>query len=439
MAAPALVPDDIAAWVESLTGGRIVATERPATGGSRALSFIEVDRNGERVPLVLRLEEGGGFSGTEISVAREAAVYAALADTDVPVPRVVGVAPEGAAVLLERVSGTGELRALDDDTRRVTLEHFVDALATLHNVDVASLDLDGLPRPTTPEEHARLDLAMWRRIAREHVPNLDPLARYAGAWLDAHAPGRVQRTVLVQGDTGPGNFVADDGRITGIVDWEFAHLGDPMDDLAWLEMRTADGSYGELRPYLERWATATGLSVDDDGLAYYRVAVQYRCAVTTSLAVQRGGGARGWAPYLLVTQRYLLGTVAALERATGWAEAAPPIPERDPTERTPWFEHTIAGVRAAVRGIPDVELREQTRNLIIPLQYLLAYDRTGPELDELDAEDQRATFGAACSGAELADAMEQAGGAGDERAFRYLARRTRRIAALWDALLNRRR
>ena len=70
------------------------------------------------------------------------------------------------------------------------------------------------------------------------VPEPDPLVLYAQGWLRANAPKQVQRTVLVQGDTGPGNFLAEDGRVTGIVDWEFAHVGDPMADLAWLEYRT---------------------------------------------------------------------------------------------------------------------------------------------------------------------------------------------------------
>ncbi len=43
--------------------------------------------------------------------------------------------------------------------------------------------------------------------------------------------------MLVQGDTGPGNFVFEHGNVTGIVDWEFAHIRIPMDDWAWLDMR----------------------------------------------------------------------------------------------------------------------------------------------------------------------------------------------------------
>ena len=95
--------------------------------------------------------------------------------------------------------------------------------------------------------------------------------------------------MLVQGDTGPGNFVFENGKVTGIVDWEFAHIGDPMDDWAWLDMRMPDADLTELQ---DRYSRATGIAIDHERIRYYRAAVDYRCAVTTSLAVSRGGGAR---------------------------------------------------------------------------------------------------------------------------------------------------
>ncbi len=41
--------------------------------------------------------------------------------------------------------------------------------------------------------------------------------------------------VLVHGDFGPQNVVIEDDRITALVDWEFAHIGQPVEDLAWAE------------------------------------------------------------------------------------------------------------------------------------------------------------------------------------------------------------
>jgi aminoglycoside phosphotransferase (APT) family kinase protein len=43
--------------------------------------------------------------------------------------------------------------------------------------------------------------------------------------------------VLVHGDFGPNNLLLhrDTFEVTAVVDWEFAHLGDPVEDLAWCE------------------------------------------------------------------------------------------------------------------------------------------------------------------------------------------------------------
>src|SRR5262249_3650361 len=145
-----------------------------------------------------------------------------------------------------------------------------------------------MARPASAEDHARLDLAVWHRIAATLL-DLDPFLAFAGEFLWARAPASVSRTVLVQGDTGPGNFLCLDGRVTGLVDMEFAHIGDPMDDVAWVRMRAGEASERVLSAY----SAAGGAPIDWASVRFYDAAVRYRCAVTTSLAVARGGGARG--------------------------------------------------------------------------------------------------------------------------------------------------
>jgi hypothetical protein len=78
--------DELGAWVEATTGGRVVRAMRPPSGGSRELHLLDVEQeDGRIIPLVLRCEAGGSFTGTEISPAKEAVVYRALEHTGVPV------------------------------------------------------------------------------------------------------------------------------------------------------------------------------------------------------------------------------------------------------------------------------------------------------------------------------------------------------------------
>jgi aminoglycoside phosphotransferase (APT) family kinase protein len=412
-----------------------VSAARPAVGGSRELYLVDVETpDGAVVPLVLRCEAGGSFTGTEISPAKEAVVYRALEHTAVPVPRVVGMAPGNAALLMERVPGTTDMSQLDATQQARAMEHFIDALVRLHNLDVADLELPGFALPRTPEEHARLDLDAWTRLGDEYVVHLDPLVRFAGAWLRAHPPTSVDRTVLVHGDAGPGNFLVDGDEVTGIVDWEFAHLGDPMDDWAWIDMRAGGDDLSELQ---DRYRAATGIAIDHDRVRYWRVAVDYRCAITTSMAASRGGGARGLAPYLLVTERYVVGLADRLGALLGVTEV-PELPAPANTARTSHYDLLLDGIRSAVRAIDDPEAREATRNLQILVHYLRAYDELGHQLEAMDRDDRAATFGAAGDDeAELRGVLEEAGRDGDEVVLRYLLRRTRREQTLWATLLDR--
>ena len=228
------------------------------------------------------------------------------------------------------------------------LADFVDAVAALHRLDPSSLDLPGFDIPRTPEDHARLDLQRWRAIAETAALDLDPLARYAGGYLLAHPPGTVARTCLVQGDTGPGNFVVADGRVTGLVDMEFAHVGDPMDDVAWILMRGIGDDPG---PYLARYTERSGIAIDAASVAYYAVAVRYRCVITTTLAAARGGGARGWAPYLMATERFLRETAATLSDCLGVHE---------PTSRP--ARGAADGTHRLVRRAPRRPARRRARH-----------------------------------------------------------------------------
>jgi aminoglycoside phosphotransferase (APT) family kinase protein len=427
------VDDDTRAWLEATVGGRVVDERRPPTGGSRTVYLVDVENDGGGVlELVVRCEGEGSFTGTEVSLAREAAVYHALGSTAVPTPALVAAAPDHSVIVLERVAGTADLAPVGSDERTTTMRNFVDAVGELHRLDVDALELPGFAMPRTAADHARLDLEMWARLGERAAP-LDPLLRYAAAWLWANPPDTVPRTVLVQGDTGPGNFLAADGRVTGLVDWEFAHVGDPMDDWAWIEMRS-DAT--ELPALHERYSQRTGIAVDAERIAYYRLAVQYRCAVTTTLAVRRGAGARGWAPYLLATQRFLDGVARSLAERCA-VVAAPTAPLVGESPRTALYDELVAGVRAAVGVIDDEQAREATRNLLILVRHLRAADRVGVALEREDCDDRAATLGADVDDARLGDLAEQAGSTTDTVVLGYLLRRQARERQLWADLLDR--
>jgi len=159
---------------------------------------------------------------------------------------------------------------------------FAEELAALHRVDLANLETH-LPRPADSREGALNDLEDWA-LSYEKFCGPYPVIEEGFAWLKANAPPPGLRPHVVHGDCGPGNFMHDDGVVTGLIDWEFAHFGDPHEDLAWLWFRVnmihqdseADG-------YFEHYLRASGLEFDRRRCLYYITQTLVRVAIASTV------------------------------------------------------------------------------------------------------------------------------------------------------------
>jgi aminoglycoside phosphotransferase (APT) family kinase protein len=285
--APTHSPDaHVLDWIHDVTGASNLKASFPdAPGRARNVWLIDGRHSdGSVFSCVIRHDSGKGpWTGTSFTLGREGAVLRAIEGTGVPAPGVIAISEDGNILAIERLAGTAALDFADDRQRLSTIDSLLEALVALHELPVDTLDLPfGIPR--TPQDHALMDMAEYRHSydrCRKY-PEMDA----AFAWLESHAPDRVTRTSLVQGDAGPGNFLHQDGRITGLVDWEAAHVGDPMDDLAWFWFRKCflrrDTDLGH---WLRRYADIAGRPIDPELIAYYRVLVAVR-ATTGALTRQ---------------------------------------------------------------------------------------------------------------------------------------------------------
>ena len=216
---------------------------------------------------VLRRPPLGPRQATAHDVLREGRIMAALTETAVPVPAVLGAAdrlcPDGAPLLLmERapgvaVRGAGTAsdaavpRAAAPETVAAAPHHLAAAaesslgaaararaglalaetLAALHAVEPAAVGLADLARG---EGYVERQLARWNRQWEEgRTRDLDDLAA-THALLAARVP-RQSRTAIVHGDFRLDNCLLDPaGEVTAVLDWEICTLGDPLADLGLL-------------------------------------------------------------------------------------------------------------------------------------------------------------------------------------------------------------
>jgi aminoglycoside phosphotransferase (APT) family kinase protein len=295
-------------WVETETGATVFqCVPHSASGRSRTLWQLDVRYPGQLPQLLLLRQDGNGgpFSGTTFTLGREARVVQRLQDTPVPVPRIHAISSDAKSVLLELVPGSADLD-LREPADRQALDDFVLTLARLHALEPAQLALP-IPVPTTPRDHALIDLAE-HQASYLNVCRPNPVADEAIVWLEDNAPAKVQRTALVHGDAGPGNFLHRAGTVTAVIDWEMTHVGDPMDDLAWLwfrsrMLRNDDG----LRELYDRYSRASGVVLEPDRINYFCVLVLFRCLIASSVRMEHSSDSA---------------TIASVERTTRWLRSA---------------------------------------------------------------------------------------------------------------------
>jgi aminoglycoside phosphotransferase (APT) family kinase protein len=293
-------------WVEDAIGPVLDVRVHSAAGRSRGIWFVTVKENGVPVDAILRVEAGvGPWSGTPFTLVREASTLAALHRAGIKVPRLLAVAPDESAMVQTCLPGRAGIDDLDDAERRSVMHSFVAELARLHALDPHALELT-VPIPHTPAEHALLDLDDYVRAYRSLCP---PHAEFEEvvAWLRANAPQTVTRTSVLHGDAGPGNFIHLDGQVTGLLDFELSHVGEPEDDLAWLWLRTQllgdDAHYVD---YLADYQRCAGMTLDPRRLDYYAVFAITRCAAAN----------------LYVNAHGITGPRAGLEGVLSWLRGA---------------------------------------------------------------------------------------------------------------------
>jgi len=177
------------------------------------------------------------------------------------------------------------------------------ALARVHSLSPGSapgLALAGAEGEKAPARTA-LDFLVG---ALERLPEPRPALELVLRWLLDEAPAREERT-LVHGDFRTGNFMVGPEGLRAVLDWEFAHFGNPMEDLAWMCVR--DWRFGELdkpaggltrrEPFYEAYERSSGRAVRRDEVRWWEVF----------------GNARWAAGSILQGERYLSGEETDLE------------------------------------------------------------------------------------------------------------------------------
>jgi aminoglycoside phosphotransferase (APT) family kinase protein len=251
--------DRLAAWMDErgLEAGPIEEAARPPGGTQNILIRF---RRGIRWFMLRRPPLSPRMNGSE-TMRREARVLAALADTDVPHPRLIAACPQedvlGAAFyLMEPVEGFNPtvglpaLHAGSPEVRHAMGLSLVDGIAALGRVDHVARALSDLGRADGFLERQvgrwKKQLESYREYEGWAGPDEIEGVDEVGAWLAARSPQSF-RPGIIHGDYHLANVLYrfDGPELAAIVDWELTTIGDPLLDLGWLMATWPETEGGE--------------------------------------------------------------------------------------------------------------------------------------------------------------------------------------------------
>lgn len=289
------------------------ATAELISGGKSNLTFILRSEAGE---LILRRPPTGELLPSAHDMGREAKVQRGLADTRVPVARIV-LHDDGDLIgigcyVMEKVPGHVIRAGIPPGYATTPAEReqlafaFVETLAALHAVDQDAVGLGNYGRPDGfMARQVRRWTGQWEASKAHAVGEIEELARRLALDVPTQA-----RSTIVHGDYRTDNVVydADDpGRINAVLDWELSALGDPLADVGLLMLFWRSADEGQLRlipgithlpgfpdraTVLERYAVTSGADLSD--LGYYQAFAHFKFAtIAQGVSARSRAGAMG--------------------------------------------------------------------------------------------------------------------------------------------------
>jgi aminoglycoside phosphotransferase (APT) family kinase protein len=290
----------------------------PIPGGFSRETFsfdavIHISGDQERHPLILRKDPPEAVALLQTSRAIEHDLIEAVRlHTGVPVTESLGHEMDRsvlgeAAMILRRAHGnssTSDLFHDGPDTHQVdnVVRHLCESLVELHQTDISKLNPHGeLDDP----RDVGIDASSWDRYMDTTFENyLDQYPRINRdpmlcVLLDAFLTLRRNKPrplplSLVHGDFNPANFLYADGKVTALIDWENARVGDPREDLGWMMMMMDDLSNTKIMShpvdeggFLAYYNKLTGHEITEQELGYFILFGTANIAVPVNAAIKR--------------------------------------------------------------------------------------------------------------------------------------------------------
>ena len=272
-----------AAVARQIEGVSAIENLRRLSGGASQETWsFDAIGDDKSVPLILRRSPGGerAKSETAAGLETEAKLIKLAEELGVPVPPVrLVLTPEdgvGRGFVMDRIEGETIARKIlrDDefaDARPKMARQCGEILARLHKADMSKL-------PKLRTSAARDEIEQYAKTYKTH-DHPHPVFDLAIRWLRDNAPSTDTKLTLVHGDFRNGNLMIGPDGVRAVLDWELAHIGDPMEDLAWIcvnswrfgNIDNPVGGFGTREDMFAGYEAAGGGKIDPERVKFWEV------------------------------------------------------------------------------------------------------------------------------------------------------------------------
>ncbi len=398
----------IRAYVEQVTGGRIVRFERQVRW--RPAWFAHVEKDGAILALHLRGDRSGDVAIFP-DLRREADIIETLHAHGVPVPRIYGYLADPPCIVMQSIEGTRDFSDLDAETLTSIGRDYMAAVAAIHAVPLEPFMAKGVERPEGAEDIALVGLRAYQphylRTRRKREPMID----FVIGWIQRNVPKHRTEASFIQFDSG--QYLVKDGRMTQLYDFEFGMIGDPMVDLATMGMRNSYEPLGAPLPELIRhYEAATGKPVDHEAVLFHVLLFSTLGTMQFVGAVAEPRPGDPHSVYLQFDISLRRSILLALSTLAGVAlPDLPPLPDRrgDNSALIAKLADTVAGIVAA-----DPGAEAQKAQAIELIEWMSRADALGAPIVAQDVADVSVLLGRpfddwTSAEAALDDFVQQAG------------------------------
>ncbi|WP_208301301.1 phosphotransferase family protein [Mycobacterium sp. DL440] len=394
--------DLISEWVRADLGGQVVSIERQTRWRPNWLVDVTVD--GQPIELMVRGHRID--SPLVFPLHHEMTFQDLLHRNDIPVPRVYGWLDALPAYVMDRVPGRPDFVDSTPAERDAVMAEYMRVLARIHALNVDAFEAAGVTRASSPASTpASVGMAHFEKLYRQTKRRPDPFVEFALAWLRRNPLPANTREAPVVWDSG--QFHHQGGKITGLLDLEIGHIGDPLMDLAAFRMRDTVLNFGNFDELYGIYADAAGVELDMAAVQHHHLAftLTNELAFHGALAAPTPGSA--YMTNLQWCTETNLHAVEAFAELLGYdLDETVDVPEPAPFTNEIAFGHLVRTLGSVTVDEPFA--RYEVRNSFRLARHLLRRQEIGAQLDEQDLDDVAPLLGHRPTDTGVADAeLEQ--------------------------------